>query len=230
MRKLCLTLGLGLAFLGCSLSSQADEGGTYQVSREVVERTMADLVKLMREAEPPADEAGRQQLIRELVERNLDPVVDFKRIVKRIMGKHFADASKEQRNNFLDVFRNSLINTYGKYLLDSDLRALAEKLHYMVLPLGRQRREGKSSVNCIISLEGKEYEVVFSMYYNKQAKKWLMENMIVEGINLGINYRTQFDRLMVSYNGDYDRAIAEWSTVDGGDNDGVAVESTEGGK
>ena len=213
MRNVLLMLSLVATALGFSPLVSADVSD-YEVSREVVERTMADLVKLMSEAELPEDMAGRQQVIRDLIGQNMEPVMDFKRIVKRVMGKHFAGASKEQRNAFLNAFRSSLVNTYGKYLIDSDLRAIAEKLRYQVLPLGRQRSEGRSAVNSIIAYDGNQYEVTFSMYFNPQASQWLMENIIVEGINLGINYRTQFDRLMLSYQGDYDRVINEWASVD----------------
>ena len=50
---------------------------------------------------------------RELVREELVPLVDFKRITRMVMGDYFNDASREQKYRFLDVFKNSLINTYA---------------------------------------------------------------------------------------------------------------------
>ena len=214
MKYLGALFGLvGLVFFSPSLLA-ADDNERYEVSREVVERTMADLVQLMREVDIPDDEDKAKELQRGLIEQNLDPVVDFQRIVKLIMGKYFAKATKEQRNKFLDAFRLSLVNSYGKYLMNSNLEELANKIQYKVLPLGRQLRPGRSSVNTLISIEGDPVQITFSLYYNPKKEQWLMENMIVEGINLGINYRAQFDRMMVSYNGDYDQVIEQWAVSD----------------
>ena len=46
--------------------------------------------------------------------------VDFERISARIMGRYRRDASDEQQKRFVEVFKKSLFNAYGKTLVESD--------------------------------------------------------------------------------------------------------------
>ena len=181
---------------------------------EAVEKYIAELVDLLQHTKLSEDNQEANQQVHQLLEENFIKVVDFKRIVKRIMGKHFAKANKEQRNQFLDVFKQSLVRSYGKFIINTDLQVLANKLQYQVLPVGKSRQKGRANVTVVFKVDDKSYEAVHAMKYNSSSKLWLLENLVVEGINLGINYRSQFDRMMTRNKNDYDKVISEWSGAD----------------
>ena len=48
----------------------------------------------------------------------LQPLVDFNRISRNVMGKYYKDATQEQREEFEDVFKTSLLKTYSKTLAE----------------------------------------------------------------------------------------------------------------
>lgn len=144
---------------------------------------------------------------REVILEELGDKVDFKRITRLVMDRHFANASTEQRYRFLEVFRESLIGTYSSGLTMYDGQEI------VVLP--RQEgdvRDGRARVRTEIHTnEGKVIPVYFSLYRDGQGV-WLVENVIVNGINMGKTFRTQFQQAVQQYNGDIDKVIANWSS------------------
>ena len=59
------------------------------------------------------DRSAYEDKIKEIFE----PMIDFKRVAAGVMGRqHYMKASPDQRNKFVDVFRNSLLDTYSETL------------------------------------------------------------------------------------------------------------------
>ena len=144
---------------------------------------------------------------RAVVEEEIGDMVDFKRITRLVMAEHFATASTEQKYRFLEVFRDSLMNTYSSGL------TLYEGQQIRVLPAeegdvanGRARVKTEIETNA-----GKVVPVYFSLYLDGEGN-WLVENVIVNGLNMGKTFRSQFDQSMQQYAGDFEQVIANWSS------------------
>ena len=101
-----LHAGLVLLLAGMATLAHA-ESDPRQVVSDAVER-MTSRIEAEREA-LKADPDKAKALVRE----ELADLVDFKRITRMVMGDYFGPSSKEQKYRFLDVFKNSLINTYA---------------------------------------------------------------------------------------------------------------------
>jgi phospholipid transport system substrate-binding protein len=163
------------------------------------------------------------QYARQMVEEELGGLVDFKRITRLVMANHFSSASREQKYRFLDVFRESLIGTYssGLTLYDGqEITVLPEKSSDVSGDKARVRTEIQTS-------GGKVIPVFFSLYRNQEGA-WLVENVIVNGLNLGKTFRSQFDQSVQQYDGDLDLVIDNWSSaldagkpVDAGEDSGA---------
>ena len=104
-----LHAGLVLLLAGMATLAHA-ESDPRQVVSDAVER-MTSRIEAEREA-LKADPDKAKALVRE----ELADLVDFKRITRMVMGDYFGPSSKEQKYRFLDVFKNSLINTYKNQL------------------------------------------------------------------------------------------------------------------
>ncbi|MDF1781597.1 MAG: ABC transporter substrate-binding protein [Alcanivoracaceae bacterium] len=145
---------------------------------------------------------------RQVVEEEIGGLVDFKRITRLVMANHFSAASKEQKYRFLDVFRESLIATYSSGL------TLYEGQAVKVIPAAPGDVNGdKARVKTEIQTNaGKIIPVYFSLYRNGEGH-WLVENVIVNGLNLGKTFRSQFDQSVEQYQGDLDQVIANWSSA-----------------
>ncbi|MEX1216596.1 phospholipid-binding protein MlaC [Saccharospirillum sp.] len=138
----------------------------------------------------------------------LDPLIGYTVIVSRIMGNELLESSTQaQKVRFLQVFKRSMINTYagGLYNFGS--------FEVELLP-GENESENtvrNTRVNLnVISPDGQEYPMVQSVYYSREADDWRMQNVIVNGVNLGVTFKTQFDQIYRDTGGDLDATIDEW--------------------
>jgi phospholipid transport system substrate-binding protein len=147
-----------------------------------------------------------ERYARQVVDEELDGLIDFRRITQLVMGQYFAPSSREQKVRFLEVFRASLVNTYASGL------TMYEGQEVRVLPAGSgDVTDGKARVRTEIRTSGGRVIPVFFSLYQTREGNWLVENVIVNGLNLGRTFRTQFEQAAQQYDGDLDKVIANWS-------------------
>lgn len=142
------------------------------------------------------------------VDNLLSSVIDFKRIARRVMAKHYKKAEPEQHDAFLDAFKRSLLKVYAKALLEYKNERI------VILPPRESSKSSAKKQRVDIELYnsgGKKYPITYSMYLNKE-NQWKMENVIVNGVNIGLTYRNQFARLMKVNSNDIDLVIAGWTS------------------
>jgi len=123
--------------------------------------------------------------------QTMDGFVDFRRIAARVMGRYARQASPEQRDQFVESFKRSLFESYAQALVASrDFRV--EVLSATLNP----RDDNRASVGMqVITETGNRYPVTYSMYRAKNDQ-WMMENVIVEGVNIGLAFRDRFSQEM----------------------------------
>lgn len=151
-----------------------------------------------------------------LVDDSLEDVADFRYIGASVMGRYFQNASPQQRSRFVDTFRQTLIDTYTKGLVTFDYRDIR------VLDAQQASRyEDQASVAMeVVAEDGSVYPVSYSLRLDDD--EWKVVNVIVNGINLGLTFRNQFDQAMRDNNRDYDAVIDGWAPE-------LAVEELEEG-
>ncbi len=151
-----------------------------------------------------------------LVDDSLEDVADFRYIGASVMGRYFQNASPQQRSRFVDTFRQTLIDTYTKGLVTFDYRDIR------VLDTQQASRyEDQASVAMeVVAEDGSVYPVSYSLRLDDD--EWKVVNVIVNGINLGLTFRNQFDQAMRDNNRDYDAVIDGWAPE-------LAVEELEEG-
>lgn len=143
--------------------------------------------------------------LKKLVDESLDEVADFRYIGASVMGKYFSNATPEQRSRFADVFRQTLIDTYTRGLVTFDYDELR-----VIDDQRPQRYDDQTSVEMeIVANNGDVYPVSYSLRLSDGD--WRVVNVIVNGINLGLTFRNQFDQAMRDNNRDYDAVIRNWS-------------------
>ncbi|KXS38808.1 MAG: hypothetical protein AWU55_1171 [Halomonadaceae bacterium T82-2] len=146
-----------------------------------------------------------------LVDGSLQDVADFHYIAASVMGRYFRNASPEQRSRFARTFRQTLVDTYAKGLVTFDYRDLR------VVGSTTGRYEDQSSVDMeVVADDGKVYPVNYTLRRTNDGQ-WKVVNVIVNGINLGLTFRNQFDQAMRDRNRDYDAVISNWAPEVGTD-------------
>lgn len=199
------------AFSTVEASSVEDE-----VRKVVVDSTAQLVEKLNQEKATYAENPER---FYSEMDAALSELVDFKRIAARVMGKNARKASKDQRARFLDSFKQSLYVAYSKALVESGAFEITVE-GVQVNP----RSDKKASVNLVVtSASGNQYPVVYSMNYGKN-ELWMLENVIVNGVNVGLAFRDRFSHEMRQQQGDIDKVIANWSAQIDVESEDVAVQ------
>ncbi|MBH8580332.1 MlaC/ttg2D family ABC transporter substrate-binding protein [Bisbaumannia pacifica] len=140
-----------------------------------------------------------------LVDESLEEVADFRYIGASVMGRYFQNATPQQRARFATTFRQTLIDTYVKGLVTFDYRELR------VLDNQRASRQpDQASVEMeVVAGDGQVYPVSYSLRLSDG--QWKVVNVIVNGINLGLTFRNQFDQAMRDLGRDYDAVIDTWA-------------------
>jgi phospholipid transport system substrate-binding protein len=219
-----VTVLLALAWLalGSNLARAADDRAVEAASeanpsaREVLRDTTERVLAVIEDARSYVDEDPERYYAE--VDKVLDSVVDFRGFARGVMGEYGTSARyrsldeagrdklRDQLERFTQTMRQGLIRTYSKGLLafggsrvelddsddsgDSDDRVMLRQLIYS---------------------DGSEPYVVFYQMARDRAGSWRMRNLVVENVNLGQIYRSQFESAARRYDGDLDKVIDNWS-------------------
>ena len=136
----------------------------------------------------------------------LNSMVDFKFISRSVMGRFAKQATPEQRSLFVEKFRRGRIETYGRGLISyGDQKILL--VDRKPLQDGQRRLTVKQEI--------RSEEDIFPLHYSMARKKtgeWMVTNVIINGINLGKTFRSQFAQAAQKSGGDLDAVIAAWTT------------------
>src|SRR5690554_6447610 len=140
------------------------------------------------------------------MDETLDQFVDFRRIAARVMGRYARQSSPEQRDEFVEKFKRSLFDSYAQALVSADDFTIQVK-EASIMAQNSDRATVQMEV---ITSSGNRYPVTYSMYRNSD-NRWMMENVIVEGINIGLAFRDRFAQEMEANRGQIQLVIDGWS-------------------
>ena len=149
---------------------------------------------------------------RELYEQKIklifEPMIDFRRVAATVMGKKYYQASsKEQRAEFVDIFKDSLLDTYAETLAQWENQTITT-----IFPTDIQTQsfEVKNiEVQQTLNTGSSNYPISYKLRKNKD-NSWSIVNIIVNGVNLGLTFRNQFQALASKNNGNIDATLEGW--------------------
>jgi len=175
-----------------------------ETSSEYVEKIHKDIVLVVR-AKQGIYEENPEEFIK-AISFALQPLVDFKRISRNVMGRYYKDANKEQVDKFNEVFEESLLETYSKTLAEFKDEEILVSSEIKKSPKGNREK-----VSLQIVTSTKIYPAIYDMYLNKQGQ-WKLINIVINGVNLGLTFRNQFYSLMEKEENNLDLVIENWVT------------------
>ena len=125
----------------------------------------------------------RRAKITELANR----IFDFKKVSLLALGRNARKFTKAEFDEFAVIFSKLLENTYiAKIETYSEAKIKFEK-ERMLTPK-------KAVVETMVTYNGKEIPITYRLY--KKGNSWRGYDVLVEGISLIKNYRTQFNELL----------------------------------
>jgi len=117
--------------------------------------------------------------IKIIMEEELIPHFDYKYAAYKVMGRHLKKTSKEQRTDFVEAFRQYLVNAYGHILFEYDQQEveIIENTHY------KDKRIISIPVR-VIDKNGQVTQIAFKLRKNKKTGQWKVFDVIAEGISM----------------------------------------------
>lgn len=159
-----------------------------------------------------SDEEAYYKLLEEL----LVTWVDFRGFARSVMGKFYKEATPEQFDVFANEFQSALLRTYALALNQINPRSLSLLPPPKPKKRKKQKKENKNRVRVMLSTRAKSGQVIPFQYSTVRGKgedgHWQVRNLIVNGINLGLVYRSRFYSAMEdpTKGGDLDKVIRTW--------------------
>ncbi len=131
-------------------------------------------------------EAAREKRTRKLKEL-AQKIFDFRKLSLLALGRNIRKFNKTEFNEFADAFGELLKNTYLSRIDAYKEAKIKFDKELMLTPK-------KAVVETIVTYNGKDIPITYRLY--KKGDSWKGYDVLVEGISLIKNYRTQFNELL----------------------------------
>jgi phospholipid transport system substrate-binding protein len=201
MRWLLVLLSLTLGSVAYAADSEELAEQAHEMVKRTTEKVMASIHK-----NRAIYESDQARFFWEL-EDVLGPMVDFQRLTRRIMGNYYREATLEQRKRFASAFKRSLLSSYATGLLefnDYEVRVLPPKV-------GVENTLRNTLVDLeVVTPGGHVFPLTQSMYFHHRDRRWMAQNVIVNGINVGKLFGEQFEQMVQENDGNIGVAIEDW--------------------
>jgi phospholipid transport system substrate-binding protein len=174
--RLVLALALAVALAPPALAGVPTDQLRTQVDRVI--KTLED---------PQLKHEGKTVERRQTVRRIADEIFDFGETAKRSLGRHWQARTPSEREEFVLLFADLLERSYiSKIELFN-----GERVTY----IGETIDGDIATVRTrLITKQATEIPVEYRM--RKRGERWLVYDVIIEGVSLVANYRTQFNKII----------------------------------
>ena len=169
-----VVLAAGLVVVGPSHA-----GAPTDQLRGQVDRAIATLEDPALRQKPDARRAA--------VRRIAEQIFDFEETARRALGRHWQARTPEERREFVGLFTDLLERTYISRIETYS----GERVVY-----AGDTVEGKEATvrTRLVTRDGKEVPIDYRM--RLAGERWLVYDVVIEGVSLVANYRSQFNRII----------------------------------
>jgi len=137
--------------------------------------------------DPELKKEGRAKDRRAAVRKNANDIFDFSETSRRSLGRHWQGRTPAERDEFVQLFSDLLersyiskIETYG-----------GEKILYNSDSVEGDQAKVQTK---LVAKGGSEIPIEYRMH--KAGDRWLVYDVVIEGVSLVANYRTQFNKII----------------------------------
>ena len=151
-----------------------------------------DVVQAAADALEVALEGRKDELAKDpdalyaMVDDILLPIFDRRYASQLVLGKHWRNASDDERGDFIDAFYGSLVRKYSDGVLQFNQSSLE------ILPFRGDDTKPRATVKTIVRLDnGTKVPVNYGVV--KRESGWMMFDVTIEGISYVRNFRTELN-------------------------------------
>jgi phospholipid transport system substrate-binding protein len=148
-----------------------------------IKKTVDEVIQIVSDKNLKKDDEQRRQALK----KTISGIFDYSEMAKLTLGKHWNQRTQAERNQFIDLFSTLLDNSYLSKIESYN----NEKIVYLKETLDGNYAEVKSK---IITAKRDEYTLDYRLL--NENGKWMVYDVVIEGVSLVSNYRTQFSRII----------------------------------
>jgi len=169
-----------MAMAGIFLASHAIATPT-----DDVKKTVDEVVRIVSDKEMKKNSQKRRQALK----KTISVIFDYGEMAKRSLGKHWNQRTAAEKKQFTELFATLLENSYADKIESYN----NEKIVYIKDTLEGDYSEVKSKV-----VTAKRDEFTLDYRLMNQNGKWMVYDVVIEGVSLVSNYRSQFNRIITT--------------------------------
>ncbi len=179
MKKMIGLYCIVFVLLICSLGVQAGP------ALDIVQAKINKAVSVLRNPEPASDK--NKIIKKDKIAPIINAIFDYAELSKMVLGRNWKRLSSSQQAEFIGLFKKLLMNVY----LDRILAYTDEKIRFTKENF---LSDDKVEIQSEIITQTKTIPVYYRMIIKN--KKWKIYEVIIEGVSLVHNYRSQFRNVL----------------------------------
>jgi phospholipid transport system substrate-binding protein len=152
-------------------------GPPTDIARQVIEKALEAL----------NDPSIKGEARRQKVKRIVDPYFDYQEMAKRSLGPTWAKLNAGQRQEFVQIFAQLLEASYSDKI---EKYAQRVKIDYT----GEILEDGYAEVRTVVVRANDRIPLNYRLL--NEAGTWKVYDVVIEGVSLVSNYRSQFSRII----------------------------------
>ena len=132
---------------------------------------------------------GNKDKIYQLAEEKILPNFDFEKVARLVLGRAWRSASDDQKKGFIIEFRTLLLKTYAVAL---------SKYKNQKIEFKPTRMSDSDEIVIVKSeiIQSVAQPIRVNYALSKSTGKWLVFDIVIEGVSLVTNYRSQFSSVI----------------------------------
>jgi len=157
------------------------------VPLDTIERHVNKVLDVLRS--PALEGEGNKEVKEKKIEAIADEMFDYVALSKLTLGRSWRQFSGGQRKEFVNLYREIL----GKAYMDRILAYTDEKV---VFDKESMFSKNKAEVQTRVITKSAEIPIAYKLYL--KDGQWKVYDVVIEGISLIKNYRTQFREILIN--------------------------------
>ena len=159
--------------------------GLAATPKETVETGVNDLLKIL--GDPSFKSKSKDERI-SIIKTQIETVFDFKELSRRTLGRTWKKMSPEQQTEFVDLFQKVLQGVYADHLM-------AYTDQKIIFGQEKMLKKGTAEVESyLVTSDGRKIPLFYRL--TDKTGRWKVYDVIIEGVSMVKNYRTQFREIV----------------------------------
>jgi len=155
----------------------------------IIKQTTTSVLEVLEnpQLQGPEKRDERQGQLRDIADR----VFDWQEIARRALAMHWRERTPQEQKEFVDLFKELVQRAYMSRLEG----AVGERKD--ILYVGEQEDGSRATVKTkVVTKRSQEVPIEYRLH--QVNGRWQIYDAVIEGVSLVANYRSQFNRILVS--------------------------------